>query len=93
MHKISYDIVNHCQVEDADDPGTDILSHCSMKPFYTAAVSLADVYKILFLKINAFPTINLKASCDLAMVMSYAHRSCCDCITYSTCVAQRSPRT
>lgn len=58
MHKISYDTVNHCQVEDADDPGTDISSCCSMKPFCAAAVLLVDVYKILFMKINAFPMIN-----------------------------------
>lgn len=64
MQKISNDTMNHCQVEDADDPSTDMSSCCSMKPFYAAVLwlQLAEVPKSLFLKIKAFPTINLKAS-------------------------------
>lgn len=48
MQKISNDTTNHCQVEDADDPSTDMSSCCSMKPFYAAELQLADVPKSLF---------------------------------------------
>lgn len=36
MQKISNDMMIHCQVEDADDPSTDMSSCCSMKPFCAA---------------------------------------------------------
>lgn len=56
MHKISFDIMNHCQVEDTDEV---LICHCcSMKTFWHF---MADVDKILFLKIKAFPIIHLKA--------------------------------
>jgi len=40
MQKISNNVMNHSQVEDADDPSlfTDMSSCCSMKPFCAAAL-------------------------------------------------------
>lgn len=61
IQKISNDILNHCQVEDADDPGTDTVCH-PQSHFYAAVLQLTNVHNILFLKIKVFPTIDFKAS-------------------------------
>lgn len=54
--KKSRDIRNLCQAEDAGDPSTVVSSCCFMNPRCAAAPSLADVHKIIFLKIRQFPT-------------------------------------
>lgn len=55
MQKIFNDIMSHFQVQDADDPSTDMSSCCYMMPIREAALQLADVHGILSLKIKAFP--------------------------------------